>query len=111
MAAFLFEAWKGSREPARAVVRERPEPICQVHEREESGPPEAFDLDLRGLHCPIPVLRTQSKMAKMRSGDTVTVMASDYSSWTDFPTFAKRKGYELVSAERVGRDFRYVLKK
>lgn len=109
MAAYLFEAWKDSCDAPKPVVRERPAVQTQVVLPDQ--PPEHFELDLRGLHCPVPVLRTQSKMARMRAGDTIKVLASDPSSWKDFPAFAARKGYDLFKKDDSGHQFEYWLKK
>lgn len=109
MAAYFFDAWKDSCEVPKPVVRERP--VEQVQVVSPDQPPEHFDLDLRGLHCPVPVLRTQSKMARMRPGDTIRVLASDPSSWKDFPAFAARKKYDLFKMDDSAQQFEYWLKK
>ncbi len=105
----LFDAWKDSCEAPKAVVRETLPAPAEVDLVDR--PPEHFELDLRGLHCPVPVLRTQSKMARMRPGDTIRVLASDPSSWKDFPAFATRKGYELYKKDDSGVGYEYWLRK
>ena len=104
-----FEGWKGDHPPVKKVVEPRKKPAAPVVE--EDREPIEVEMDLRGLHCPVPVLRTQSRMAKLKAGDVVRVLASDPSSWNDFPLFAKRKGYDLFSAEKVDGDFVYCLRK
>lgn len=105
-----FEGWKGDHPPIKKVVEHRKKACTQLVESEDREPIEV-EMDLRGLHCPVPVLRTQSRMAKLKTGDVVRVLASDPSSWNDFPLFAKRKGYELFSAEKVNGEFVYCMRK
>jgi len=104
-----FEGWKGDHPPVNKVVEHRKKHAAPVVE--EDRVPIEVEMDLRGLHCPVPVLRTQSRMAKLKVGDVVRVLASDPSSWNDFPLFARRKGYDLFSAEKVDGGFVYCLRK
>ncbi len=70
------------------------------------------ELDLRGLNCPIPVMRMKKQMDKMSSGQTLRVLATDPGTLPDFKAYAKSSGNVLLeSGETPERDFTFVLKK
>ena len=56
-------------------------------------------LDVKGLNCPLPILRTKMALSDLRPGQVVQVMATDPHSVVDFKAFCARTGHELV--ERV----------
>ncbi len=55
-------------------------------------------LDVRGLCCPMPVLRTKKAIEGMGAGQTLEVIATDPASKGDIPAFLDRLGHELVGA-------------
>ena len=69
------------------------------------------DLDVKGLNCPLPILRTKKALAEMETGQVLRVQATDPGSLKDFPAFAKQTGNELVAQDTVGTDFISVLKR
>ncbi|HRC61089.1 MAG TPA: sulfurtransferase TusA family protein, partial [Candidatus Propionivibrio aalborgensis] len=54
------------------------------------------NLDVKGLNCPLPILRTKKALAEMESGQVLRVQATDPGSVKDFAAFAKQTGNELV---------------
>ena len=55
------------------------------------------DLDVKGLRCPLPILRTKKALAEMVSGQILRVVATDAHAVKDFQAFAKQTGNELLS--------------
>jgi tRNA 2-thiouridine synthesizing protein A len=55
-------------------------------------------LDLRGLKCPLPVLRTRKQLAGSRPGDVLIVAATDPLAAIDIPTLLRETGDALESA-------------
>lgn len=53
------------------------------------------ELDVRGLKCPLPILRTKKALATMASGKVLKVLATDPSARKDFEAFARQTGHEL----------------
>jgi tRNA 2-thiouridine synthesizing protein A len=51
--------------------------------------------DLRGLKCPLPVLRTRKALAGMRSGDILVVTCTDPLAGIDIPTLIRETGDAL----------------
>ena len=69
------------------------------------------DLDVKGLNCPLPILRTKKMLAEMDSGQVLRVQATDPGSLKDFPAFARQTGNELVEQREEGKVFEYFLKR
>jgi tRNA 2-thiouridine synthesizing protein A len=69
------------------------------------------DLDVKGLNCPLPILRTKKALAEMETGQVLRVQATDPGSLKDFPAFAKQTGNELVEQKEVNRVFEFYLKR
>ncbi len=69
------------------------------------------DLDVKGLNCPLPILRTKKALAEMESGQVLRVQATDPGSLKDFPAFAKQTGNDLVEQKEVNRVFEFYLKR
>ena len=70
-----------------------------------------LDLDVRGLNCPLPILRAKKALNGMTSGQVLRVVATDPGSQKDFQAFARQTGHELLAhAERDG-EFEFHLKR
>jgi tRNA 2-thiouridine synthesizing protein A len=69
------------------------------------------ELDLRGLNCPLPILKTKKALNTMTSGQTVQVLATDPGSMLDFKAFAAQSGNHLLESVALNGEFRFVLKK
>ena len=71
-----------------------------------------FELDLRGLNCPVPVMRMKKKMQTMSSGQTLHVRTTDPGSVPDFGAYVKHSGDALLnSGESAEGGFEFLLKK
>lgn len=69
------------------------------------------DLDVKGLNCPLPILRTKKALAEMDSGQVLRVQATDPGALKDFPAFAKQTGNELVGQSEEDKIFLFFLKR
>lgn len=56
-------------------------------------------LDLSGLKCPLPVLRTKKALAALQSGDVLTVLVTDAGAPDDFAAFCRHTGHTLLQSE------------
>jgi tRNA 2-thiouridine synthesizing protein A len=54
-----------------------------------------LELDLRGLNCPLPILRTKKALATMPPGSRVRVLATDAGAPADFEHFCRQTGNVL----------------
>lgn len=53
-------------------------------------------LDVQGMSCPMPILRTKLALGDMGPGQVVHVLATDPHSVVDFKAFCARTGHELL---------------
>lgn len=67
-------------------------------------------LDLRGLKCPLPTLKTRKALRTMTEGERLTVLADDPMAAIDIPHFCNEAGHRLVEMirEEEGR-MRFVI--
>ena len=60
-------------------------------------------LDVKGLNCPLPVLRANRTLRSMQPGDRLRVLATDRAAVADFRAFCRETGHDLLSfAEEAG---------
>ena len=69
------------------------------------------DLDVRGLNCPLPILRAKKALAELGSGQVLRVLATDPGSVKDFQAFAKQTGNQLISLDEAEKVFTFFMKK
>ena len=71
--------------------------------------PEAEIIDCRGQKCPLPVLRTEKRLAQLKSGAVIIVLATDPIAKIDIPLFCTQQGHECeMSIEGDAMRFRIV---
>ena len=68
-------------------------------------------LDVRGVSCPMPIVRTSQAMQGLNLGDTLEVLATDRGAVTDVPSWCKTTGNQLVEQSEEDGVFRFVLRK
>ena len=56
-------------------------------------------LDVCGLKCPMPILRTKKTLAEMSSGDVLEVHVTDPTAREDFAAFARQTGHVLLHVQ------------
>ncbi len=61
-------------------------------------------LDARGLLCPMPVIRTQQRVATLAPGEILEVLATDPGVLHDIPAWCRVHGHELLETERKERE-------
>ena len=69
------------------------------------------ELDVRGLNCPLPILRTKKSLVDMNSGEVLKIMATDPGAVIDFQVFADQTGNDLISLSELGGEFTFYMKK
>lgn len=68
-------------------------------------------LDVKGLNCPLPILRTKKTLAEMASGQVLHIQATDPGSVKDFEAFARQTGNALVAQATQGNVFEFYLRR
>ncbi len=60
-------------------------------------------LDVKGMNCPLPVLRANRALRGMAAGDQLRVLATDQAAAADFRAFCRETGHSLVGySEEAG---------
>jgi len=57
-------------------------------------------LDLKGLPCPMPVVRMSQEIGSVNVGEVIEVHTTDPGSLSDFPAWASTSGNEVVGTEQ-----------
>jgi len=63
-----------------------------------------LELDLKGLKCPLPVLKTRKAMTRLEAGALIRVLSTDPMSVIDIPHFCQEAGHRLVSRQTGEND-------
>jgi len=61
-------------------------------------------LDVRGLLCPLPVIRTQDRIRQLSPGTLLEVTATDPGTMEDIPAWCRVHGHDMVTAEALEED-------
>lgn len=69
------------------------------------------ELDVKGLNCPLPILRTKKALSEMSSGQVLRVLATDPGAVKDFQAFAKQTGNQLLSSAESELIFEFYFKR
>lgn len=69
------------------------------------------ELDVRGLNCPLPILKTKKALNGMQSGQTIRVLATDPASMLDFKAFSAQSGNPLLESSEANGVYTFLLKK
>jgi tRNA 2-thiouridine synthesizing protein A len=71
----------------------------------------AKTLDLKGLSCPLPIVKTAQGIKELQSGELIEALATDPGSVADFNAWCKSTGNELVESAEDGGVYRFVIRK
>ncbi len=73
--------------------------------------PMSHLLDVKGLACPLPVLRARKAMKSLTSGEVLEVLATDPGAVEDFKIFCQVTGHALLSSSEAGGVYRFEIRK
>ena len=65
-------------------------------------------LDCRGLKCPLPVLKMEKRLAGMRAGEALTVLATDPIARIDIPLYCTQHGHSCETSS-VGDELHFAI--
>ena len=69
------------------------------------------EIDVKGLLCPLPVLKARKRLSSLKHGETLRILATDPASAIDFPHYCAESGNELVSQHQDAGLFVFVIRK
>jgi tRNA 2-thiouridine synthesizing protein A len=68
-------------------------------------------LDLKGLACPMPVVKVSKGIKEVELGQIVEAQTTDPGSLTDFPAWAKTSGNEIVKTDQEEKLIKFFIKR
>ncbi len=68
-------------------------------------------LDLKGLLCPIPVVKVSKAIKEISVGAAIEATATDPGVMMDIPAWCKSSGNEMTKMEKEGSVFRFVVRR
>jgi tRNA 2-thiouridine synthesizing protein A len=68
-------------------------------------------LDVKGLNCPMPLLKAKQALNALDPGQRLEVRATDPGSVRDFEVFSQQSGHKLLESRQEGDTYIYVLEK
>lgn len=57
-----------------------------------------YQLDVKRLLCPMPVIRTQKKVKELADGDVLTIYATDPGALHDIPAWCRMYGHTILES-------------
>jgi len=68
-------------------------------------------MDLKGLPCPMPVVKISKGIKEVQVGQIVHAITSDPGALADFPAWAKKSGNEILKTEQDGKVTNFYIKR
>ncbi len=68
-------------------------------------------LDVKGLNCPLPILRAKKALKEVPIGGTLQVLATDPGAVKDFEAFCRTTGNDLVESKSEGKQFEFLIRR
>lgn len=69
------------------------------------------ELDVQGLSCPLPILRTKKALKTVAAGETLKVVATDPGSVKDMATFCQQTGNRLVDSREDNGVYTFIIER
>jgi tRNA 2-thiouridine synthesizing protein A len=68
-------------------------------------------LDLKGLACPMPVVKVSKGIKEVEIGQVIEAVTTDPGSLTDFPAWARTSGNEILKSEQNGNEITFLIQR
>jgi len=68
-------------------------------------------LDVKGMNCPLPVLRANRALRTMAPGARLRVLATDRAAVADFQAFCRETGHALLAWSEDGGVFTFLIRR
>ena len=68
-------------------------------------------MDLKGLACPMPVVKVSKGIKEIEVGQVLKAVTTDPGSLTDFPAWAKTSGNEILKHEQDGTEINFYIQR
>ncbi len=68
-------------------------------------------LDVKGMTCPLPVLRTNKVLRGLSAGERLRVLATDRAAVADMQAYCRESGHALLAMSEEAGVFSFVIRK
>ncbi|HET6606524.1 MAG TPA: sulfurtransferase TusA family protein [Rhodopila sp.] len=68
-------------------------------------------LDVKGMSCPLPVLRANRLLRGMAAGERLRVLATDLASVADFQAYCRETGHALLAWSEEAGVFSFLIRR
>jgi TusA-related sulfurtransferase len=68
-------------------------------------------MDLKGMPCPMPVVKVSKGIKEVEVGQVVEAITTDPGSLADFPAWARTSGNEIIKTEQDGKTIKFYIKR
>jgi tRNA 2-thiouridine synthesizing protein A len=68
-------------------------------------------LDLKGLLCPMPVVKMAKAIKEVEPGQLIEAFATDPGVMADIPAWCRTTGNELVTIEKQDKQFHFLVRR
>lgn len=68
-------------------------------------------LDVRGMNCPLPLLKLKQRLNQMDVGERIQVKTTDPGSVRDFAAFLQQTGHCLHQQDHLDGEFLFLIEK
>ncbi len=68
-------------------------------------------LDVRGLMCPMPVVRLSKAINEIGIGEVLEVLVTDPGALADIPAWARKTGNEVLKVDQEGNVIKFYIKR
>lgn len=68
-------------------------------------------LDVKGMNCPLPVLRANRALRTLPPGAKLRVLATDRAAVADFQAFCRETGHSLLAFGEEGGVFSFTIRR
>jgi tRNA 2-thiouridine synthesizing protein A len=68
-------------------------------------------LDVKGMSCPLPVLRANRSLRSMAPGERLRVLATDRAAIADFKAFCQETGHALIAMSEEAGVLSFVIRR
>jgi tRNA 2-thiouridine synthesizing protein A len=70
-----------------------------------------LELDLKGLLCPLPMVRVSQNIKNVPVGGIIRAVATDVGALADIPSWAKSTGNEVLKTDREDKEITFYIKR
>lgn len=71
----------------------------------------AMVLDLKGLLCPMPIVKMAKAIKDVKVGEMIEAFATDPGVMADIPAWCRTTGHELVTLEKLEKQFHFIVRR